>query len=55
MRRGYRSLSAALAALAPGLLAAAPPAGERLSFVSCPIVRDTRTVPCWLSEYDGEV
>jgi hypothetical protein len=55
MRRGYRSLSAALAALAPGLLAAAPPAGERLSFVSCPIVRDTRTVPCWLSEYDGEL
>ncbi len=33
---------------------AAPPAGERISFVSCPIVRDTRTVPCWLSEHDGE-
>jgi hypothetical protein len=33
---------------------AAPPPGERISFVSCPIVRDTRTVPCWLSEYDGD-
>ncbi len=34
---------------------AAPEPGERLSFVSCPIVRDTRTVPCWLSEYEGEL
>jgi hypothetical protein len=25
-----------------------------LSFVSCPIVRDTKTVPCWLAEYQGE-
>jgi hypothetical protein len=33
--------------------AAAPKPGERLSFVSCPIVRDTRTVPCWLAEYQG--
>jgi hypothetical protein len=33
---------------------AAPPVGERISFVSCPIVRDTRSVPCWLSEYEGE-
>jgi outer membrane protein OmpA-like peptidoglycan-associated protein len=24
------------------------------SFVSCPIVRDTKTVPCFLAEYDGE-
>ncbi len=33
----------------------AHPAGSRLSFVSCPIVRDTKTVPCWLSEYEGEM
>ena len=33
---------------------AAPPAGSRLSFVSCPAVRDTRTVPCWTSEYQGD-
>jgi len=42
-------------AFVAGSAAAAPPApGDRISFVSCPIVRDTRTVPCWLSEYDGE-
>lgn len=30
-------------------------AGTRLNFVSCPIVRDTATVPCWLTEYEGEL
>jgi len=25
------------------------------NFVSCPIVRDTASVPCWLAEYDGEL
>lgn len=35
--------------------AAAPAPGSRLSFVSCPIVRDTSTVPCWLTEYQGEM
>jgi hypothetical protein len=29
--------------------------GPRKNFVSCPIVRDTASVPCWLSEYDGEL
>jgi hypothetical protein len=28
---------------------------EVRNFVSCPIVRDTSTVPCWLSEYEGEL
>jgi hypothetical protein len=36
------------------LAQAAPPAGERISFVSCPIVRDTRSVPCWISDYQGD-
>ena len=36
-----------------GANAAAPTAGQRVSFVSCPIVRDTSSVPCWLSEYEG--
>lgn len=36
------------------VLHAQPAVGERISFVSCPIVRDTRTVPCWLSEYEGD-
>jgi hypothetical protein len=31
-----------------------PPDTQR-NFVSCPIVRDTATVPCWLSEYAGEL
>ena len=31
-----------------------PDAAQR-NFVSCPIVRDTKTVPCWLAEYDGEL
>ena len=35
-------------------IAAAEPAQKHLSFVSCPIVRDTKTVPCWLAEYEGE-
>ena len=34
---------------------ATPKPGEQLSFVSCPIVRDTRTVPCWLAEHGGEM
>jgi hypothetical protein len=25
-----------------------------VNFVSCPIVQDTATVPCWLSEYEGQ-
>ena len=44
-------LSAAAAATAGAEM---PPASQR-NFVSCPIVRDTATVPCWLSEYDGEL
>ena len=29
--------------------------GQERSFVSCPIVRDTKTVPCFLAEYEGEM
>lgn len=28
---------------------------SRKNFVSCPIVRDTASVPCWLAEYEGEM
>jgi hypothetical protein len=42
-----------LAAAAGACVPAA--AQQRLNFVSCPIVRDTPTVPCWLTEYDGEL
>jgi hypothetical protein len=30
-------------------------AQQRMNFVSCPIVRDTASVPCWLAEYAGEL
>ncbi len=33
---------------------ASPAAGARVNFVACPMVRDTKTVPCWLAEYNGE-
>ena len=36
------------------LLFAAQLNAQNLSFVTCPIVRDTKTVPCWLAEYKGE-
>jgi hypothetical protein len=29
-------------------------AAQQMNFVTCPIVRDTRTVPCFLAEYEGE-
>lgn len=28
--------------------------GQQRSFIACPIVRDTKTVPCFLAEYEGE-
>ena len=31
------------------------PTSRAKNFVSCPIVRDTASVPCWLAEYDGEL
>jgi outer membrane protein OmpA-like peptidoglycan-associated protein len=46
-------LSVLAIAIAAPLWAAPPAVGERLSFVSCPVVRDTPSVPCWLSEYAG--
>lgn len=38
----------AVLAMAPALFA------QQRSFVACPIVRDTKTVPCFLAEYGGE-
>ena len=35
-------------------LAAVAALGQQRNFVSCPIVRDTKTVPCFLAEYEGE-
>ena len=51
-----RNLPCSVALVLFGAPAAAqlPPADVR-NFVSCPIVRDTSTVPCWLTEHDGEL
>ena len=27
---------------------------QQRNFIACPIVRDTKTVPCFLAEYGGE-
>jgi hypothetical protein len=43
------------AAIAACFAAATMTAAQQpVNFVSCPIVRDTASVPCWLSEYQGE-
>jgi hypothetical protein len=55
MRRSRRSLTLGVLLLGAGPAFGAPPAGERISFVSCPIVRDTRSVPCWLGAYRGDL
>src|ERR1700722_17485820 len=45
----------AFCACAGPLMIAAAALGQQRSFVSCPIVRDTSTVPCFLAEDDGEL
>lgn len=50
--RGARFAAAAL--LFPAFLQAAPAPGTRLSFVTCPILRDTRSVPCWLADFRND-
>ena len=41
--------------LLPTLALAAAPDPALRNFVACPIVRDTASVPCWLTEYQGEL
>jgi hypothetical protein len=53
MRTTRRQL-VALVLLVPAVLNAAPPVGSHISFVSCPVIRDTRSVPCWLSDYQSD-
>jgi hypothetical protein len=43
-----------LAVLIAMLLVMQTAAAQQLNFVACPIVRDTRTVPCFIAEYEGE-
>jgi hypothetical protein len=53
MRMRKTPLAAMVLMLGAACVNAAPEAGTRISFVACPIVRDTRSVPCWLSEHEG--
>lgn len=36
------------------LLIAQTAAAQQVNFVACPVVRDTKTVPCFLADYEGE-
>lgn len=45
----------ALAAQSAGPATPTPAPAERKQFLTCPIVRDTKTQPCWLAEYQGEL
>lgn len=50
-----RRLSTALPISAALLVAANAAQAKDLAFVACPIVKDTVSVPCWLTQYEGEV
>jgi outer membrane protein OmpA-like peptidoglycan-associated protein len=50
-----KSLATAAVALLAAHTAQAADQDMRRNFVGCPILRDTKTVPCWLSEYKGEL
>jgi hypothetical protein len=50
-----RATSGLLALLVALPLAAQQAPVERRNFVSCPLIRDTASVPCWLAEHDGEL
>ena len=52
IRTGVLLLAATLAPATPESVEAD---GTRRNFVSCPIVRDTASVPCWLAEHEGEL
>ena len=43
-----------LAVLLAVLIVVQTASAQQLNFVTCPIVRDTRTVPCFIAEYEGE-
>jgi hypothetical protein len=45
----------ALALVLTVALAQAQTPSNRRQFVTCPIVRDTKTLPCWLAKYKGEM
>lgn len=50
-----RRFAALWLGLGGSLALAANPDPAIRNFVACPVVRDTASVPCWLSEYQGEL
>src|SRR5580658_10931596 len=40
--------------LALAFILALPAFSQHVNFVACPVVRDTKTVPCFLADYNGE-
>jgi hypothetical protein len=42
-------------AVSLALLAQILCAQDTRNFIACPILRDTKTLPCWLAEYEGEL
>jgi hypothetical protein len=49
------ALLALVVTAAPVVPQTRKPPADRKNFVACPIVRDTKTVPCWLAEYQGDL
>ena len=53
--RSLVALVALVMTAASALAQTRRPPADRRNFVTCPIVRDTKTVPCWLAEFQGEL
>ncbi|MGC1269717.1 MAG: hypothetical protein WA842_03870 [Croceibacterium sp.] len=50
-----KTVSVAALTLALATSQAVQAKDQALAFISCPIVRDTSSVPCWLAEFDGQL
>lgn len=48
-------LTLTIAAMGSGLGAATPKAGDYVAFVTCPLLRDTPELPCWMARYKGRL
>jgi hypothetical protein len=50
-----KSVAITVLALAVGVAQTANATDASLAFISCPTVRDTSSVPCWLAEFEGKL
>jgi hypothetical protein len=55
MKNGIAGIALLVALLAALAGVANAQQDQRKNFLSCPVVQDTKTVPCWVSEYKGEL